>query len=191
VPAAILAIDAAWTATEPSGIALVAEEGDGWHCVALAPSYASFLDLAEGKDVPWNEDAIPVGPPDQVALLINTSRKLANRDVTLVTVDMPLATSPITGRRAADREVSRAFGCRGCATHSPNMERPGKVGTALYETFIAEGFTLATAPTAATLPTTSHHLVEVYPHPALLTLVDSTYRVEYKVLAEDNRTSAC
>lgn len=30
---AILVIDAAWTATKPTGVAVVADNGSGWHCM--------------------------------------------------------------------------------------------------------------------------------------------------------------
>jgi predicted RNase H-like nuclease len=43
----------------------------------------------------------------------------AGEPTTLVTVDMPVSTSPILGRRATDRAVSRAFGAQWCSAHSP------------------------------------------------------------------------
>ena len=42
----------------------------------------------------------------------------------------------------------------------------------------AEGYPVATS---VTPPGTTHQLVEVYPHPALLALLGRTYRVPYKV----------
>ena len=174
---AILAIDAAWTNTQPSGIALVVQKSDGWHCVAVAPSYGSFLDLAEGEAVPWGADAIHGGAPDPSALL-DASTAMAGQDVTLVTVDMPVSTAPIAGRRAADQAISDTFGNKGCSTHSPSDERPGEVGRTFYDGFVAEGFSLATT---ATEGITANQLAEVYPHPALLTLLDVDYRVPYKI----------
>ena len=45
---AILGIDAAWTLTQPSGVALVAEDAAGrWRLVASAASYGRFLALAD------------------------------------------------------------------------------------------------------------------------------------------------
>jgi hypothetical protein len=49
----ILAIDAAWTATQPSGVALVQHRGSGWHCIALAPSYQSFIEEAAETATDW------------------------------------------------------------------------------------------------------------------------------------------
>jgi hypothetical protein len=44
---AVLGIDAAWTATQPSGVAVVSEEPGGWRLVAVANSYRSFCDLGD------------------------------------------------------------------------------------------------------------------------------------------------
>jgi hypothetical protein len=50
---AILGIDAAWTVGRPSGVALLQQRGERWHCVALAPSYAQFEGFAAGSAVDW------------------------------------------------------------------------------------------------------------------------------------------
>ena len=42
----VLGIDAAWTAKNPSGVALVSRQGGQWMCRGLAPSY---LDDADGR----------------------------------------------------------------------------------------------------------------------------------------------
>ncbi len=51
---AVMGIDAAWTVTNPSGVALVEQSGARWRCVALSPSYSGFYDLARGQAVEWN-----------------------------------------------------------------------------------------------------------------------------------------
>ena len=107
--AAVLGIDAAWTTTNPSGVALVALVGERWRCVALAPSYA------------W------------------------------------------------------------CGTHSPSATRPDAVGGDLKT-----GFTVLGYPRVDRLPLA---VVEVYPHPALLTLMGATERLPYK-LSKPERTWA-
>jgi hypothetical protein len=61
----VLGIDAAWTAEEPSGVALLAGSSGGWRCVTFTPSYDSFLALAEGMPVDWTlkaKGAIPKRP---------------------------------------------------------------------------------------------------------------------------------
>ena len=173
----ILAIDAAWTTTEPSGVALVASHAEEWRCIAVAPSYDSFVDLAAGKSVAWTQPRFSGSAPD-VRRLLDGAQRLANAPVDLVTVDMPIATVPIEGRRDADNKVSREFGGRGCSTHTPNPRRPGKLGADLSKAFADEGFPIATSTTKVGL---THRLLEVYPHPALLTLLHCRYRVPYKI----------
>lgn len=172
----MLGIDAAWTERQPSGVALVAETPAGWRCVAVAPGYAAFLRLAGGVPVDWR--ARPAGSrPEPAALLHAAEILLKDGSVRVVAVDMPLATVPITGRRMADAALARAFGGRGCATHSPTTARPGPISTRLVDGFAAAGFQLATAATPARA---FDRLIEVYPHPAVLRLLDAGYRVPYK-----------
>lgn len=175
---AILGIDAAWTETEPSGVALMTEYDSCWRCVGLAPSYDTFIALATGKPVDWSARRIAGTAPDPAALLAAAQTLLADEKVDVVAVDMPLALTLIGGRRAADDQVARAFGAYGCSPHSPNPVRPGKIGQQLQEGFAACGFQLMTATTASgSLPA----LIEVYPHPALVALLSAPYRIPYKV----------
>jgi predicted RNase H-like nuclease len=146
--------------------------------VAVAPSYESFLRLAQGIPVPWTQSVnFPGGAPD-IPKLLDAAHQLARSPVDLVTIDMPIATVPIAGRREADNRISAIFGGRGCSTHTPNVNRPGPLGSALSAAFSRAGFPIATTPTTGAL---TQHLLEVYPHPALLTLLDREYRVPYKV----------
>lgn len=171
--AGVLGIDAAWTGTEPSGVALLESSPEGWRCVAVAPSYDSFLTLAEGTPVEWaakSKGALP----DVARLLAAAEDLLGGRELAAVTVDMPLATEPITGRREADAAISRAFGGRGAAAHSPSAQRPG----AISDRLTYAGFPLATGVTPVGTP---GRLVEVYPHPALMILTGASYRLPYKV----------
>jgi predicted RNase H-like nuclease len=174
----VLGIDAAWTEKEPSGVALI--EGSpqvGWRCVAVTPSYDSFLALAEGTPVDWTTKSRGA-LPDVGRLVAAAETLLGGRQLTVVTVDMPLSTEPITGRRSADAAVSKAYGGRGAAVHSPSSERPGAISDQLTGAFVAAGFPLATSATPVGTP---NRLVEVYPHPALMTLTGASYRLPYKV----------
>jgi predicted RNase H-like nuclease len=173
----VLGIDAAWTATEPSGIALAASLADRWRCVAIAPSYDAFLTLASGAPVDWGQRRFQGSIP-RIPDLLDAARTLAGAPVDVVAIDMPIARVPITGRRAADRAVSERFGARGCSAHSPSAQRPGPIGAVLSESFAAAGFPIATRGTPRSA---AHHLIEVYPHPALLELLRLPYRVPYKV----------
>lgn len=176
---AVLGIDAAWTLSKPSGVALLQETADGWRSRALAPSYETFLALAAGEPVEWTGRRFAGSRPDPGALLAAAETLLAGTPVTVVSVDMPLATVPITTRRAADQLVSQAFGAKHCAVHSPNADRPGALATDLTEGFGSQGYPLATAETACgeLLPA----LLEVYPHPAIVNLLRLETRLEYKV----------
>jgi len=175
--AGVLGIDAAWTEKEPSGVALVEGSQEGWRCVAVTPSYDSFLALAERTPVDWTTKTRGA-LPDVGRLVAAAETLLGGRRLTVVTVDMPLSTEPITERREADAAISRAYGGRGAAVHSPSSERPGVISDQLTRDFAASGFPLATGDTSIGTP---HRLVEVYPHPALMTLSGASYRLPYKV----------
>lgn len=172
----VLGVDAAWTRTQPSGVALVSRGVLGWRCVAVAPSYQQFVELSQGTPVNW--DQRPTGSAPDPAALIAAATALAGAPPDLVAVDMPLARTPITRRRAADDAVSRAFGGQGCGTHTPSAERPGPISETLREGLANLGYPLATSAVPVGTPS---HVLEVYPHPALLRLVNAAYRVPYKV----------
>ncbi len=173
----VLGIDAAWTVTEPSGVSLlVADEAGVWRCAAVAPSYDSFLALAAGTPVDWGLRPMP-GRSDPAKLLA-AARTLDPAPVAVVAVDMPLATVPITGRRAADQAVSRYFGARGASTHSPSARRPGPLADSLRACFGASGYPLATVTDGGPRWPA---LIEVYPHASLLALTGAAYRIPYKV----------
>lgn len=167
---AVLGIDAAWTDSEPSGIALLQRHGDRWDCLRAAPSYAAFCQ----PYFAWS-DRITGAPVDHVAVLDTCRDLLGGGMPSVIAVDMPLASTPVTCRRAADDLVSRRFGHCKCAVHSPSPARPGVTGRHLYEGFVKSGYTLATS---ARLHTPA--LLEVYPHVALLGLTERSERLPYK-----------
>lgn len=171
----VLGIDAAWTTHHPSGVALVQKLGQAWRCLAVAPSYAAFLALAEGGRIHWSEQA--QGGEASMEALLAAAARLGGRPVDLIAVDMPLATEPIRARRAADTEVSRLFGRRGCAVHSPTKERPGRLADDLRSALAERGYRLQTADD----PAGAAGLLEVYPHVALLALLELDFRLPYKV----------
>jgi predicted RNase H-like nuclease len=182
-PRAILGLDAAWTPRQPSGVALLVEGRGGWRCAALAPSYPDLAALARGAPVDWSRRP-PGAPPPSAAALVGAVDALApGARLTVVAVDMPLARTPITGRREADDAVSREFGARHCGTHSPSAERPGRLADRLRRAFGEAGFKLRTCTPgdAAAARRGRPSLVEVYPHTALLALLPAGDRVPYKV----------
>jgi predicted RNase H-like nuclease len=169
---AVLGIDAAWTATQPSGVALAVEHRAGWQLTAATTSYRSFLNLTDHYE-PITQFSVGL-IPDADALLVSAS-KLCGVAVQLVAIDMPLARSPIIGRRISDDAVSIAYGSRKCGTHSPNASRPGQISTDLRISFEQAGYPLRTEPPVRP------GLIEVYPHPALVELADAQERLPYKV----------
>ena len=171
----VLGIDAAWTAHQPSGIALVQRTNARWSCLAVAPSYDIFLSVAAGQT--WDPEQKATGSRPDPAALLQASKQLAGAEVSCVSVDMPLATTPITSRRAADTAISSRFGPRGCAVHSPSAERPGTIADQLRAYFAALGYPLHTSGSDRADPA----LIECYPHVALLALLHRNYRVPYKV----------
>ena len=171
----VLGIDAAWTAHNPSGIALVRRCKTSWSCLAVAPSYDIFLAVASGQT--WDPEQKATGSRPDPAALLQASKQLAGAEVSCVSVDMPLATKPITSRRAADTAISSRFGPRGCAVHSPSAERPGTIADQLRADFAALGYPLHTSCSDQADPA----LIECYPHVALLALLHRNYRVPYKV----------
>ena len=177
--ASVLGIDAAWTARNPSGVALVRTNPDQrWEHVALASSYDAFVEIAGGDDVHSNVrlDERPRGGNPKPERLLGTAEKLlCGEPVTVVSVDMPLSNTRITGRRAADRAISTKFGRYGCSTHTPSATRPGKLSEKLRKSLAGLGYRLAVSEREASA------VIEVYPHPALLRLLQRTYRVPYKV----------
>ncbi len=141
----------------------------------MAPSYHAFVALADGKSVNWKE--FPAGGELEAEKVLAASRQLAfGRSPDLVIADIPLATTPIIGRRAADKAISQVFGSRWCSAHSPNRKRPGPVGERFRDEFDRHGYALSTVEMVA-----GPALVETYPHPTLLALTGDEKRLPYKV----------
>ena len=99
----ILAIDAAWTDTEPSGVALLTASGPRWTCLCVAPSYNAFSDYARGTHIDWATGNFRGSKPD-IHELLRAARTIGGSDDDLVAVDMPITTVPSrpTGRRQRD-----------------------------------------------------------------------------------------
>jgi predicted RNase H-like nuclease len=150
---------------------LVTETSNGWLLVAAEPSYECFDARADG--LPLGK---PIGSCARPSTLLSSAKKLCDRDVDLIAVDMPIARVPIVGRRRADDEVSGRYGAYGCGTHSPNITRPGRISSELSEGFAEAGYGLLTASKAK-----PPGLIEVYPHPALIELTGAEWRLPYKV----------
>ena len=147
----------------------------GRSCLAIAPSYEAFLAQASGQA--WDPEQKATGSRPDPAVLLKASQQLAVAEVSCVSVDMPLGTTAISGRRAADTAISSRFGPKICAVHSPSAERPGAIADQLRADFAALGYPLHTSGNEQTGPS----LIECYPHVALLALLKRDYSVPYKV----------
>lgn len=170
--AIVLGIDAAWTAQQPSGVALLRGRGRRWECLALAPDYPSFLD----GTVDWRARTVG-GPPDPAALHARCVA-LAGAAPDVIAIDMPLATHRIVARRAADNAISRAYGARGLGVHTPNPDRPGPIADAMRLGFGALGYRVAGTTTPVGTPRV---LIETFPHASAIALLGAAYRVPYKL----------
>jgi predicted RNase H-like nuclease len=166
----VLGIDAAWTRSKPTGVALVSGEPHGaWSVVKVAASYSDFV-TQSGSSVVFNSE-------DPAPGLLSAARAYAPLSpVRIVAVDMPLSHGPITCRRVADQETSRQFGAYCCAVHSPLPHRPGPVAEELRDSFSRSGLSLQ-----VDYPVSASALLEVYPHAALVRLLGLQKRHAYKV----------
>lgn len=168
--AAVLGIDAAWTDSQPSGVALIVRRRGRWFCLRSASSYRDFT---AGRGTSRR-----TGSQIEVAALLRAAQLLlAGTRPGLIAVDMPIGRQRITGRRAADDQVSTRFGHAKCPVHSPSAQRPGSVGVRLVRGFVRAGFALRFSANSAPI---AGSLIEVYPHVALLALMRRTQRLPYK-----------
>ncbi|WP_234189196.1 DUF429 domain-containing protein [Shinella sp. NM-101] len=167
----ILGIDAAWTTSQPSGVALVSSTAGNWRLIFAGSSYRHLLD--HGNESPISNSR-PFGSVAEPAALLAAAEETAQAPVDLVAVDMPLSLGPITARRVSDDLVSAAYGARHCSTHTPSAIRPGKISDDLRGGFERCGYRLLTKEVGVP------GLLEVYPHPALVELLCAERRLPYK-----------
>jgi predicted RNase H-like nuclease len=168
----VLGIDAAWTVTNPSGVALLACDSSPPRLIRASPSYEDFV-LGTGPATWCAEHDFRASLQD----VLDTAATLGAASLNVIAVDMPVARQTVRGRRVCDQLISRSFGGRGCATHTPTKLRPGKVSEQFLEEANRAGFALVT--TSQQRPRRA--LLEVYPHVAVLELCGADYRVPYKL----------
>jgi predicted RNase H-like nuclease len=138
--------------------------------LAVACSRAFLSNLH--KSGRWSAQIIDIRP--DVSELLTAAAAMSGCPVSLVALDIPLALSPIVGRRVCDDEISRAYGGRKCGTHSPTALRPAAISDRLRDDFARQGYPLLTRVPA------SRGIIEVYPHPALIELSGAAERLPYK-----------
>ena len=167
---AVLGVDAAWTETEPSGVALAVEAEAGWRLAAVEESYGCFLARARGDAT---VEARSAGSRPDPGALVEASTVLCGRAPDCVAIDMTVGPNPIVGRRRCDDEISQLYGARKAAVHSPSAARPGPISDELRAGFDALGLEVRSEPPA-------NGLIEVYPHAALIAFMEERERLPYK-----------
>jgi predicted RNase H-like nuclease len=166
---AVLGVDAAWTPSRASGVALIVHRGSRWHSLRLAASYADFVGGPQRENP--SGTAIPI--PD----VLNTCKELLDGLLPrVVAVDMPIRNALISSRRYADDQVSRSFGHAACSVHSPTAERPGAVSATFVRSFQTARYQCDFGASVS-----AGAIIEVYPHVALLALAQAERRLPYKV----------
>lgn len=170
----VLGIDAAWTDRNPSGVALIAEQDGQWRCKAVAPSYKAFLAISRNEAADWA--ARHLGEQPDLDGLIIACRALTGSAPDVIAIDMPLSRLPITGYRAADRALSKVFSAFKCSVLPPSETMPGPISDRLRATCGTAGWPLATDQAAPITPA----LIEVYPHAAIVRLMNLRERLTYK-----------
>lgn len=168
----VLGIDAAWSEKNPSGVALVSAETRPPRLIRASPSFEDFI-LGTTPDAWCGKYDVRASLSD----VLTKSAEIGRGSVTVMAVDMPLSLKPVRARRCCDDLVSRTFGARGCPTHSPTEQRPGRVADEFLKDATAAGFSLRTR---SSDKNTAPALLEVYPHVALLELCQAEFRLPYK-----------
>ena len=176
---AILGIDAAWTVSNPSGIALIQNLNGVWRCVQVCPDAKSFIEAAFGPQV-WLTTYTMTALVTQI---LAAADALAHEPVTVVALDLPLSRQPIRTRRVADDATSQVCGRVGCPTHSPSETRPGMLSEAYHDALRHGGFSLCTNDVNEP---PEKQAIEVYPHPAIIALLGAHFRLPYKVGKTNN-----
>ena len=179
MPALVLGIDAAWTAHQPSGLALVqAARNRKPRLLAVARSYGEFLGIEGASGLDW-QGRVSGAPPDLPALL-QTCLRVAGAAPQMIALDIPLGNRPFTGRRACDNAITSAYVARGAGTHSPSEIRPGPISKSLFQQMRHAGYQWLWQSPAAPRAGTNRFFAETYPHPAIIELMGLPKRLAYK-----------
>ena len=165
----VLGIDAAWTEKNPSGVALLEySEGAKPRLLRIGRSYDEYAD----NSIDWKWKA--AGSHPNIGAILDASSSIVP-SVDVIALDIPLSSKKISSRRSADQAISKEYGGRGASTHTPGIDRPGKIGETLFSQLTGAGYKHATT----TIQNKS--FIEIYPHPAIIELLDLDYRLPYKV----------
>ena len=176
----VLGIDSAWKRENPSGVAFIELVGKGTaRLIRLARSYQEFVSGGISQYEDWLA-SLPTGNAPLKQVLHQAERSVGTRPK-VVSLDIPLAPESIVGRRCADTAISREYGGRKAAAHSPTSNRPGKVSVEIFQALKGAGYTWAHEGHNEGTPDDHDWFFETYPHPAVIELMGLQERLPYKV----------
>ncbi len=178
---AVLGIDAAWASGNASGVALIRKLATSdWEYVAAAPSCASFIELTEGHPVNW--EAVPrAGAIEPNDLLNAINGAWPDLDVRIVAVDIPVGIHRVRAKRFCDHAIDAIFRRAWAGTLPPTEDLPGPVSDQLMCNLRRAGYPLATCDNVQTdYQAEGRKTIEVYPHPAIVRLLNLKRRLPYK-----------
>jgi len=177
----VLGIDAAWTAANPSGIALVAvATGHTPKLLRVARTCGEFTSDRILGASDWLSTS-PSGGPLKIDHLFGTIKKNTGALPNVIVLDIPLSPLPICGRRSADNAISIKYGKQWAGTHTPSKERPGLVSAALYRQFTGAGYNWVGVSKPEHLSENIRCFIETYPHPVIVDMLGLEKRLCYKV----------
>jgi predicted RNase H-like nuclease len=156
----VLGIDAAWTAKNPSGIALVSTETDPPKLIRASPSFEDFM-LGTKPDA-WCGKHEPQASLSEV---LSKAAEIAGGAVTVIAVDMPVAMIRFGSGGNATTQFPENSGDTNGNSH-PYRTAPSKVSIDFMRD-AAAGFTLRTC---SSRTNGGPSVLEAYPHVALLKL---------------------
>ena len=97
----VLGIDAAWTAQQPSGVALVrVRRRVKPRLLAVARSDEEFLSIEKLGSPAWRTRVY--GTPPDIESLLRACERMAGHFPNLIALDIPLSNRPFAGRRFCD-----------------------------------------------------------------------------------------
>lgn len=176
----VLGIDAAWTAANPSGIALVTvDAGHLPQLLRIARSCDEFTSdrILEASD--WLSTP-PSGESLDIHHLLATIKRYTGSLPSVIVLDIPLSPLPICGRRSADNAISASYAKQWAGTHTPSKERPGPVSAALYRQLTSAGYIWMDVSKPSHLNRNVRCFIETYPHPVIVDMLGLEKRLRYK-----------
>jgi predicted RNase H-like nuclease len=152
-----IGLDLAWSARNPTGAAVIQGEA-----------------ATSGK---LTRTALLGGDDEVIAFVVEQ----AGDDPALVAIDAPLSVPNQGGRRPAEAEITRVFARYQAGAHPANRNRLARDGIVRGETLVERlrehGFVHRTE-VAAAVPV--RQIVEVYTHPAIVSIFDLDRIIRYK-----------